>query len=83
MDSENTDPDNYRFRLDKDYETQYHSALQNGYGFNLAQSLAIAMKAQNLDKKYPNLYSKIENFAQILYSKGPKTKQEAQKQLGF
>ena len=83
MDSENTDPDNYRFRLDKDYEAQYHSALQNGYGFNLAQSLAIAMKAQNLDKKYPNLYSKIENFAQILYSKGPKTKQEAQKQLGF
>ena len=31
MDSENTDPDNYRFRLDKDYETQYASKkLQSG-----------------------------------------------------
>ncbi len=78
LDEESSNPENYRLRIDSDYERQYHSALQSGYGFNLAESLAIAMKAKNMDRTHSQLYTEIKNFSNILYSKGAKTKQEAE-----
>ena len=78
LDSESANPENYRFRIDSDYERQYHTSLQNGYGFNLAESLAIVMKSQKLDKTHPQLYAQIKNFSKILYANGAKTKQEAE-----
>lgn len=79
LDSEADNPENFRFRVDNDYERQYHTALQKGHGFNLAQSLALAMRAKNLNKTHKQLYAKVQEFAKILYSEGAKTKDEAEK----
>ena len=73
------EPSNYRYKISNDYETEYHTALQNHVGFNLAESLRLAMKAKGVDKSNPMLYSKIEYYSELLYSKGPKTKLEAEK----
>lgn len=79
MDKENTDPNNYRYRISNNYEKEYHTALQSGRGFNLAESLRLAMRAKSLDEMNPKLYEKIKHYSEVLYSKGPKTKQEADK----
>ena len=79
LDEESSNPENYRFRIDSDYERQYHTALQDGYGFNLAESLAMAMKAKGLNETHNKLYSQVKEFADILYSVGAKTKEEAEK----
>ena len=79
MDTHCPEPSNYRYKISNDYETEYHTALQNHVGFNLAESLRLAMKAKGVDKSNPMLYSKIEYYSELLYSKGPKTKLEAEK----
>ena len=82
IDWHNPEPYNYRYRINGDYEKEYHKALQEHKGFNLAESLRIAMKAQNIDKTNPELYEKIKYYSDILYSKGAKTK-EAENYFNF
>lgn len=72
------DPVNYRIRLTDDYEKKYHSSLQKNQGFNLMESLRIAMKSKRLDESNPELYSKVKNYADYLSKEGPKTRAEAE-----
>ena len=76
----NPEPYNYRYKIGNDYESEYHSAIQKHNGFNLAESIRIAMKAQNFDKTNPNLYKKIKYYSGVLYEQGAKTKEEAELQ---
>jgi len=39
IDCQNTYTGNCRFRVDENYERQYHDALQQGLGFNLPEVL--------------------------------------------
>ena len=79
MDTHCPEPSNYRYKVSNDYEREYHTALQNKVGFNLAESLRLAMKSKGVDKSNPMLYEKIEYYSKLLYSKGAKTKAEAEK----
>ena len=79
MDTHCPEPSNYRYKVSNDYEKEYHTALQNKVGFNLAESLRLAMRAKGVDKSNPILYKKIEYYSKLLYEKGPKTKAEAEK----
>ncbi len=77
MDDQTTNIENYRFRVNKDFERQYHTALQKGMGFNLMESLKLAMESKKLDKQYPEIYDKISYYAQYLREPGAKTEKEA------
>ena len=79
MDTHAPEPSNYRYKIGNDYEKEYHSALQEQVGFNLAESLRIAMKSKGIDKLNPQLYKQIDYYSKLLYSKGPKTKADAEK----
>ena len=79
MDTHCPEPSNYRYKVANDYEIEYHTALQNKVGFNLAESLRLALKSKGVDKSNPMLYEKIEYYSKLLYSKGAKTKAEAEK----
>lgn len=77
MDDQTVGVENYRFRLNKDFERQYHTALQKGQGFNLMQSLKTAMEVKGLDKQNPEIYDKTCYWADYLRQKGAKTEREA------
>lgn len=77
MDSQNTFVWNYRFRVDENYERQYHNALQQGFGFNLPETLKMVMKSKQLDKKHPEIYEKLSEYSKYLRKIGPKTEAEA------
>lgn len=76
-DAESSDPKNYRIKITNDYEREYHKALQQGYGFNLAESLRLAMRAKGADEIYPVLYQKICYYSKLLAQEGPTTRAEA------
>ena len=77
IDSNSVNPEDYTFRLSKDYERQYHTALQNDEGFNLMESLRLAMKANRLDIEQPELYNKVAYYSKYLREEGAKTEFEA------
>lgn len=77
VDDQTINPDNYRFRVNKDYERQYHTALQNGRGFNAMEALSYVMRARGLDKTNKKLYDKVHGYGEFLREKGPKTEKEA------
>ena len=77
MDDQSTYPGNFRFRVNEDFERQFHTALQQGFGFNLPEILKMVIKAKNLDRENPELYSKLDYYAKYLRKTGPKTEQEA------
>lgn len=79
VDKGSANPQNYRYKIKDTYESEYHNALQNGYGFNLADCLRLAMRAKGLDLSNEQLYNKLCYYSNLLYKKGPKTKQEAEK----
>ena len=81
MDNQTSDPENYRTRIDKDFERRYHYELQNGTAFNLAESLKMAMEAKKLDKEYPDTYEKIAYYSDYLKQKGALTEEEANSEL--
>ena len=72
------DPMNYRMRISDDYERKFDAALQKNQGFNLMESLRIAMKSKRLDESNPELYSKVKNYADYLSKECPKTRAEAE-----
>jgi len=79
MDCQNAYTGNYRFRIDENFERQYHNALQQGFGFNLPESLRMVMKSKNLDKNNPDIYSKLTEYASFLRKSGAKTEEDANK----
>ena len=70
---------NYRFRITDKFESEYHTALQEGRGFNKMDSYAKIFDAGKLKEKHPELYQKIIYFRDKLVKKGAKTEAEANK----
>lgn len=61
-------PEDYRIKIPKDYQTEYFKALEKGEGFNVMDALDKAFVAEGLDKKEPELYKKIVKYKKILQS---------------
>jgi hypothetical protein len=75
---DNTHDRDYRMRLGNDWESEYHSALQRDEGFNLAESIRIAMVAKGLDKTDQELYDRVAAYsAYLAFDGGAKTREEA------
>ena len=70
---------NYRYTIPSNYEESFHTAVQNGNGFNIYDSLAKAMRAKGLDKDNQKLYNELNRLSKKLYKKGVKTEAEANK----
>ncbi len=62
-------PSNFRRKVPADYIKQFHQALQEGFGFNIADSLEKVFKAKGLDESHADLYAKIVKFRDILTEK--------------
>ena len=60
---------NYARKIPADYKTAYHNAVEEGFGFNIMDSLAKVFKAKDLDKIHPDLFSKIIKYRDILMEK--------------
>ncbi len=61
---------NFAYKIPENYKEVYHKAVQEGYGFNIMDSLEKVFKAKGLDKTEPKLYKKIVKFRDILYDNG-------------
>lgn len=59
---------NYAYKVPENYQKAYHSALQEGFGFNIMDSLSKVFKAKGYDKTHSALYQKIEKYREILIS---------------
>ncbi len=57
---------NFRHKIPKDYKKAFQNSLQEGYGYNIMDSLEKIFKAKGLDKTHNELYSKIVKFRNIL-----------------
>ena len=62
--------DEYRCRLEKNYEENYHRAVQDGYGLNLMDTYRFIMERRGLDKTMPELFNKVKAFGAYLAEKG-------------
>lgn len=62
--------DEYRCRLEKNYEENYHRSVQNGYGLNLMDTYRFIMERRGLDKTMPELFNKVKAFGAYLAEKG-------------
>ncbi len=60
---------NYARKIPADYKTAYHNAVEEGFGFNIMDSLAKVFKVKDLDKTHPDLFSKIIKYRDILMEK--------------
>lgn len=58
--------DDYRIKIDKDYQKKYFDSLQKNEGFNIMDALEKTFIAEGLDKKEPKLYKKIKKYNKIL-----------------
>lgn len=79
LDSQTEGTHEYRTRISDNWEREYHTSLQSDNGFNLMESLQMAMKAKGLDKKNKSVYKKVEYFSNLLKQSGVKTRLEADK----
>lgn len=61
---------NFAYKIPENYKEAYHKAVQEGYGFNIMDSLEKIFKAKGLDKTESKLYKKIVKFRDILYDNG-------------
>ncbi len=60
---------NYGYKVPTKYEKAYHKGIQEGFGFNIMDSLERIFKAKGNDKAHPDLYQKIVKFRDILNEK--------------
>ena len=60
----------YRCRLERNYEENYHKSVQEGYGLNLMDTFRFIMEQRGLDKTMPELFGKVKAFAEYLAEKG-------------
>lgn len=57
---------NFRYKVPENYKEAYHKSLQEGFGFNIMDSLEKVFKAKGLDNSHPELYAQIVKFKNIL-----------------
>ncbi len=57
---------NYAYKVPENYQKAYHSALEEGFGFNIMDSLHKVFEAKGYDKSKPELYEKIRKYKDIL-----------------
>ncbi len=81
IDDQTTNSKNFRFRIDRDFETQYHTALQEGRGFNIMEALGTVLKSRRLNEEHPDLYKDVLYFANYLRQPGAKTEADANKEF--
>ncbi len=62
--------DEYRCRLERNYEENYHKAVQDGYGLNLMDTYRFIMERRGMDKTMPELFNKVKAFGEYLAEKG-------------
>lgn len=67
----------FRYKVPVDYKKSYFEALKEGFGFNIMDALAKALKAKGLDESNSDLYNKIVKFSNILADKEEVAKTEA------
>lgn len=60
---------NYAYKIPADYKSAYHSAVEEGYGFNIMDSLEKIFKVKKLNESHPELFAKIVKFKDILFEK--------------
>ena len=72
--------DHFRYRLDENFEKEYHKELQAGNAFNYPQTLARIMKTKGIDEKFPSLYSKLSYLGEYLRKQGALTQKDADKE---
>ena len=60
---------NYRYMVESNYKEQFFKTLEEGNGLNIMESLAMAMRARNLDKTNPDLYNNLIKYSSILKEK--------------
>ena len=60
---------NYAYKIPADYRSAYHSAVEEGYGFNIMDSLEKIFKVKKLNESHPELFAKIVKFKDILLEK--------------
>lgn len=64
-------PSAYSHKIPHDFENAYIKAVQEGFGFNVMDSLEKVFKAKGLDKTEPELYKKLIKYRDILLEKEP------------
>ena len=57
---------NYRYRISSDYLKEYNNAVSKGFGVNMFDIYEKRFKVLGLDKKYPELFSKIQKYNKII-----------------
>ncbi len=74
------DSNNWTVRIPTDYESFYYRQLSDGYGLNMPDARAKALKAKNSHNQ--ELINKLQTAAAILREKGPNTQADADAQYG-
>lgn len=62
--------EDYKFRLERNYEENFHRALQDNVGYNAADSKSFAMEMCGADLIYFDLYQKALKYSAYLKHKG-------------
>lgn len=60
---------NYAYKIPANYKSAYHAAVEEGYGFNIMDSLAKVFYAKGLNETHSELYGKLLKFRDILIEK--------------
>jgi len=60
----------YKQRLERNYETNFHKALQDGVGYNAADAHKFRMEHDGTKERRPDLYEKACKYAAYLQHKG-------------
>ena len=63
---------NYAYKIPINYKQAYQNAIQEGFGFNIMDSFERLFKLKGLDKTYPDLFSRIIKYKNILLEPEPK-----------
>lgn len=73
----NSPSEEYRCRLEPEYESNWQKGVQSGYGMNLMSVYKEAMEIKGLDKTMPDLYQDVAALAAHFEAEGVTTQEEA------
>ena len=62
----NNNERSFALRIPADFKTKLHQAIQEGYGFNIMDSLEKVFIAKGYDKTHPGLFRKIVHYKSVL-----------------
>lgn len=60
---------NYAYKIPANYKSAYHAAVEEGFGFNIMDSLVKVFYAKGLNETHSELYGKLLKFRDILIEK--------------